>query len=141
MIRIEFEEGGFKASWGGIQTPDQFQIFDRPAQSNPSITACAVIPTVDSTYPLGADTIDQRGSNVLEDVLTVDIEKVFKDTVQPGFQERFEARTTHECWVVKVSDDEAGPYGTCSEIYPDALWNVIPPQFEQDLISAGLNRR
>ena len=52
MIRIEFEEGGFKASWGGIQPPDQLQIIDRPAQSNPSITACAVIPTVESTYPI-----------------------------------------------------------------------------------------
>ena len=60
---------------------------------------------------------------------TVNVEDVFRKSTEPGFKERFSPTTTHECWVVKVSDDKAGPYGTCTEIFPDSFWTAIPPLF------------
>jgi len=77
----------------------------------------------------GADAINARGENILEDVTTVNVEDIFKKSVEPGFKERFAPVTTHECWTVKISNDKAGPFGTCSEIFPDSFWTEIPPFF------------
>ena len=59
----------------------------------------------------------------------MNVEDVFRRSTEPGFKKRFSPTTTHECWVVKVSDDKAGQYGTCTEIFPDSFWTEIPPFF------------
>ena len=60
------------------------------------------------------------------------MEDIFKKSVEPGFKERFAPVTTHECWCVKISNDKAGPFGTCAEIFPDSFWTEIPPFFHSE---------